>query len=134
MNINGASEPVMMQTVPLHPKNKDVGSKVVAFGNKVFIEKDDAATLEENEEITLMRWGNVIVKRVNKQEVCIWMFIFAPEPTFSCRMAPFSALTQTCTWKVISRKPKRSSLGLPVWYKLPVSCIVLQAKMSCRMT
>ncbi len=47
---------------PLHKKNPDCGSKQTVYGPIIYIEREDAASFEENEEITLMDWGNAIVR------------------------------------------------------------------------
>ena len=50
---------------PKHKKNPDVGEKKVIFYKDVVIDKDDADVLEDNEEVTLMDWGNVIITKKN---------------------------------------------------------------------
>eukprot|EP00937_MAST-01D_sp_MAST-1D-sp2_P007709 g7709.t1 len=52
--------------VALHPKNKDVGTKVLHQAAELLLEADDAAQMAEGEEITLMRWGNAIVRKIAK--------------------------------------------------------------------
>jgi len=49
---------------PLHPKNKDVGTKKVAFSSEVIIEQEDAKLMKSGEEITLMAWGNAFVRDI----------------------------------------------------------------------
>jgi len=48
-----------------HKKNPDVGTKNVNYSNKIYLEFADVAELEDNEEFTLMDWGNAIVKKIN---------------------------------------------------------------------
>jgi len=48
-----------------HKKNPDVGTKVVNYSNKIYMEFVDVSELQENEEFTLMDWGNAIVKKIN---------------------------------------------------------------------
>ncbi|KAJ7756471.1 glutamyl-tRNA synthetase [Mycena maculata] len=47
---------------PKHKKNPDVGEKVTTYSNDLIVEQVDAASFEEGEEITLMDWGNAIVR------------------------------------------------------------------------
>lgn len=54
------------ETRALHKKNPDVGNKQVWFGKNLIISQDDALTLKEGEELTLMDWGNVIVDKIVK--------------------------------------------------------------------
>lgn len=54
--------------VAKHPKNPDLGNKIQRFGRHLLIEGDDAAGLVQDEEITLMRYGNIIVQKVEKND------------------------------------------------------------------
>ncbi|GBE89136.1 glutamyl-tRNA synthetase [Sparassis latifolia] len=47
---------------PKHKKNVDIGEKTVVYGSSILIEQLDAASFNDNEEITLMSWGNAIVR------------------------------------------------------------------------
>ncbi|KAL7625916.1 hypothetical protein AAE478_005140 [Parahypoxylon ruwenzoriense] len=49
---------------PLHPKNLSVGTKKVAFSKELILDQADAKSFKDGEEITLMQWGNAIVKSV----------------------------------------------------------------------
>ncbi len=51
---------------PKHPKNAAVGNKLVTFANKVLIDQADVASFAENEEVTLMTWGNAIFRSATK--------------------------------------------------------------------
>lgn len=51
---------------PKHVKNPEVGTKLVKFGNKVLIDQADVASFADNEEFTLMSWGNAIVRGLDK--------------------------------------------------------------------
>lgn len=52
---------------PKHPKNVSAGTKLVTYASTVLIEQADAATFLPDEEITLMNWGNAIVREVIKK-------------------------------------------------------------------
>ncbi|KRX87919.1 Bifunctional glutamate/proline--tRNA ligase [Trichinella pseudospiralis] len=53
------------KSVSKHPKNSNIaGEKIVYYGNEIFIEQEDANLLKENDMITLINWGNAIVKKV----------------------------------------------------------------------
>lgn len=49
---------------PKHPKNKDFGSKTVAYSNDIILDQPDARLLVQDEETTLMNWGNAFVRTV----------------------------------------------------------------------
>jgi len=53
-------------SVALHPKNPSVGKKAISRSSRVIIEQDDARLIKEGEEVTLMNWGNVIIKKIHK--------------------------------------------------------------------
>lgn len=52
--------------VSKHPKNPDVGEKIVWVGPKVLIDLEDAKVLKENENTTFINWGNLKIKKVVK--------------------------------------------------------------------
>ncbi|KAK4168070.1 putative glutamate--tRNA ligase, cytoplasmic [Cladorrhinum sp. PSN259] len=65
--VTGAEAPAEPFTAdkPRHPKNKEVGTKKVAFANEFLLDQADAKSFKEGEEITLMAWGNAIVKKID---------------------------------------------------------------------
>ena len=60
--VDGAGQELM--TVDAHPKNKERGVKVMSKSNQLLIEHEDAVTLSEGEEVTLMQLGNAIVQSI----------------------------------------------------------------------
>jgi len=61
---NGPAQPEA-RTVPRHRKNPALGTRVVTLASTLLIEHADAVTLRPGEEITLMHWGNAVVKAVH---------------------------------------------------------------------
>ncbi|KPV71920.1 uncharacterized protein RHOBADRAFT_56299 [Rhodotorula graminis WP1] len=57
---------VELKDVPRHKKNPDVGTKKTCYADKVFVEQADAATFAQDEEVTLMDWGNAIVRTIER--------------------------------------------------------------------
>lgn len=53
---------------PKHPKNPGIGTKTLTFASKIYIDQDDASLLHEDEEITLMSWGNAFVRHIIKSD------------------------------------------------------------------
>lgn len=53
-----------------HPKHArhPLGNKKVAYSDTILMEQEDARDLKEGEEITLMNWGNAIVKHIEFAE------------------------------------------------------------------
>ena len=53
-------------TKPRYVKNPALGSKKVLYGETIVIEQADAQALSQDEEITLMSWGNAYVRRITR--------------------------------------------------------------------
>ena len=70
---NGPS-PAETRSQPLHPKNADVGTKAVFYSRECWVERDDAASIEVGEKVTLMKWGNVTItkKEANGSNFNLW--------------------------------------------------------------
>lgn len=62
MTVNGGPAEPELKTLPKHKKNPDVGEKQTVFSSNIIIEQEDAVSFEDNEEVTLMDWGNAIVR------------------------------------------------------------------------
>ena len=48
--------------VPKHKKNPELGNKTTVFDNVIYVEQEDARSFSDGEEVTMMDWGNVIVR------------------------------------------------------------------------
>jgi glutamyl-tRNA synthetase len=64
VKLTGAEAPAsaFVEDKPKHPKNKDVGTKKWTFSSSLVIDQADAKSFKAGEEITLMAWGNAIVR------------------------------------------------------------------------
>ncbi|XP_076950394.1 glutamate--tRNA ligase, cytoplasmic-like [Bidens hawaiensis] len=62
---NGPEKP-FVRVVPKHKKYEDAGEKATTFTKRIWIEQADAMAISVDEEITLMDWGNAIIKKINK--------------------------------------------------------------------
>lgn len=62
--INGPPEP-KTEEKPKHGKNAAVGMKKVVYSKDLIFDQADAKSFKEGEEITLMNWGNAIVKKID---------------------------------------------------------------------
>lgn len=61
--INGLDKAPYSEKQKLHAKF-DLGEKDVWYSENIALEQEDCRTFEEGEEITLMNWGNAIVKSI----------------------------------------------------------------------
>ncbi|CAL1705363.1 unnamed protein product [Somion occarium] len=65
VKVNGGPTTPEVKTLPKHKKNPDVGEKKTVFASQLLIEQEDALSFEDQEEVTLMDWGNAIVRKKN---------------------------------------------------------------------
>ena len=63
--IKGARQSPYTEMKPKHGKNPDVGAKRVTYGPTIIIDQEDAQSFAQDEEITLMSWGNAIVRNIS---------------------------------------------------------------------
>ncbi|KAJ5104680.1 Glutamyl/glutaminyl-tRNA synthetase class Ib [Penicillium alfredii] len=62
--LTGAPATPYTEEKPKHNKNSAVGMKKVAFSGSLVLEQEDAKLFKQDEEITLMGWGNAIVRKI----------------------------------------------------------------------
>ncbi|XP_078050630.1 glutamyl-prolyl-tRNA synthetase isoform X2 [Augochlora pura] len=55
-------------TVQNHPKDPSKGTKQVFTCSVVYIEKDDADVLVENENATFINWGNILIRKLERDD------------------------------------------------------------------
>ncbi|XP_076754438.1 glutamyl-prolyl-tRNA synthetase [Xylocopa sonorina] len=65
VHIDGAKEEWL--TVQNHPKDPSKGTKQVFVSSQVYIEKDDADMLIEGQNATFINWGNILIKKIEKE-------------------------------------------------------------------
>jgi glutamyl-tRNA synthetase len=63
---NGPEEP-FIRVLPRHKKYEGAGKKATTFTNKIWLESADASVISIGEEVTLMDWGNAIIKEIKTQ-------------------------------------------------------------------
>ena len=64
--VAGGPDAPYSEEKPKHPKNAAVGTKQVTYGNKLLIDQADLVSFADNEEVTLMNWGNAIFRGATK--------------------------------------------------------------------
>ncbi|OJT06095.1 hypothetical protein TRAPUB_3030 [Trametes pubescens] len=62
VTVKGGPETAEVKSLPKHKKNPEVGEKQTVYSSQIFVEQEDAVSFEDNEEVTLMDWGNAIVR------------------------------------------------------------------------
>ncbi|TVY92610.1 putative glutamate--tRNA ligase, cytoplasmic [Lachnellula willkommii] len=61
--LNGPEKPYT-EDKPKHNKNPAVGTKKVAYSGNLLFDQEDAKLFKQDEEITLMNWGNAYVRKI----------------------------------------------------------------------
>ena len=64
--IDNMEDKVEEVEVDWHQKNKELGKRIQKRYNKLVIEKEDANLLNEGQKLTLYKWGNSIVQKIEK--------------------------------------------------------------------
>jgi glutamyl-tRNA synthetase len=64
---NGPEQP-FVRIIQRHKKHEGAGEKATTYTNRIWIDHADAELISVNEEITLMDWGNAIVKEIEKDQ------------------------------------------------------------------
>lgn len=62
--VKGARVAAYTEDKPKHGKNPELGTKKVAYSSQILIDQADAQAFSQDEEITLMNWGNAIVRSI----------------------------------------------------------------------
>lgn len=65
--LDGPEEP-FTRIIPRHKKYEGAGEKCTTYSKRILIDHSDAESISVDEEITLMDWGNAIVKGIEKDQ------------------------------------------------------------------
>jgi glutamyl-tRNA synthetase len=60
---NGPADPYTEEK-PKHAKNPAIGMKKVGYSKNLILDQEDVKLFKQDEEITLMNWGNAIVRKI----------------------------------------------------------------------
>ena len=66
LTIDNMEDKVEEVEVDWHQKNKELGKRIQKRYKKLVIEKEDANLLKEGQKLTLYKWGNSIVEKIEK--------------------------------------------------------------------
>jgi len=64
--LSGGPDSAYVETLFRHPKDESLGKKTRYFASTVMLQQEDAAAVSEGEEVTLMSWGNAIVRAIER--------------------------------------------------------------------
>ncbi|KAI0807854.1 glutamate-tRNA ligase [Fomes fomentarius] len=68
VTIKGGPAEIEVKSLPKHKKNPEVGEKNTVYSSQIYLEQEDALSFDDQEEITLMDWGNAIVRSKTANE------------------------------------------------------------------
>jgi glutamyl-tRNA synthetase len=63
---DGVPTGIDIRPVEKHPKRPELGSFASVFASTLWLAADDVALLAENEEVTLIKWGNAVVTAIKR--------------------------------------------------------------------
>ena len=67
LTLDGPAKPVATLDKK-HPKNDELGERLIMQAKEVYVEQEDAHAMEDGEQVTLLHWGNVFVDKINKDK------------------------------------------------------------------
>lgn len=106
--INGLKDSPYTELKPKHAKY-DLGSKKVVYSSTIIIEQEDARTFTQDEEITLMNWGNAIVRTITYASTTDKADITAGVEALNT----VASITLDLHLEGTSKQPRRKSPGSP---------------------
>ncbi|KAF9265646.1 glutamate-tRNA ligase [Marasmius fiardii PR-910] len=62
VTVKGGPTSPEVKTLPKHKKNPDVGEKKTVYTSTIIIDQEDAVSFDDQEEVTLMDWGNAFIR------------------------------------------------------------------------
>ena len=65
-HVVGAPREAYTEDKPRHGKNDSLGTKKVVYSPFIILDQDDAKSFTDDEEITLMNWGNAFVRKITR--------------------------------------------------------------------
>ncbi|KAA8545332.1 hypothetical protein F0562_020116 [Nyssa sinensis] len=68
LTLTDGPEKPFVRIIPRHKKYEGAGDKATTYTKRIWIDHADAECVSVDEEITLMDWGNAIIKEIKKDE------------------------------------------------------------------
>ncbi|CAE7250426.1 unnamed protein product, partial [Symbiodinium necroappetens] len=67
LKLDGPAEPTTKMEKK-HPKNDELGERLLIHSKDVYIEQEDAQAIESGEQVTLLHWGNAYVDKITRDK------------------------------------------------------------------
>ncbi|GMH06691.1 hypothetical protein Nepgr_008531 [Nepenthes gracilis] len=68
ITLTDGPEKPFVRIIPRHKKYEGAGEKCTTYTKRIWIDRADAEAISVDEEVTLMDWGNAIIKDIEKDE------------------------------------------------------------------
>lgn len=68
VTLSDGPEKPFIRIIPRHKKYEGAGDKCTTYTKNIWIDYADAEAISANEEVTLMDWGNAIIKEIKKDK------------------------------------------------------------------
>lgn len=94
LTVTNVPDKIECVSIQLHPQKPEMGNRIIRRYNKLYLEAEDVQSFKEGEEVTLVRWGNFVMDRVEKNEAGV---VVALEAHFDADARNFSK-TKKVTW------------------------------------
>lgn len=66
LTVTNIPDTVECVSIPVHPSKPEMGSRVLRRLNKIYLETEDCQPFVEGEEVTLVRWGNFFMDKIER--------------------------------------------------------------------
>lgn len=66
ITLENVSDEVSVHTIQIHPQKPELGFRAQRRYKKILVDQIDAVTYKEGEEVTIVRWGNVKISKIEK--------------------------------------------------------------------
>ncbi|XP_078435221.1 glutamyl/glutaminyl-tRNA synthetase, class Ic [Wolffia australiana] len=66
LELSDGPEKPFVRVIPRHKKYEGAGTKATTYTKRIWLDFVDASVISLNEEVTLMDWGNAIIKEIEK--------------------------------------------------------------------
>lgn len=74
-----------VRIIPRHRKFEGAGNKATTYSNRIWLDYADATSVSVGEEVTLMDWGNAIIKEIKKENDTITHLVGVLHPEGSVK-------------------------------------------------
>uniref|UniRef100_A0A452ZLB9 Glutamyl-tRNA synthetase n=1 Tax=Aegilops tauschii subsp. strangulata TaxID=200361 RepID=A0A452ZLB9_AEGTS len=105
---NGPEVP-FIRILPRHKKFEGAGYKAITFANRIWLEYADASAISVGEEVTLMDWGNAIIKEIKTDDGTITQLVGELHPDGSVKMTKLKLTWLSDTEDLVSNWEKMIS-------------------------